>query len=85
MSTDIFEDLVAEDCLEYQDGDNGCEGEVGYHSTGGSDYRSWPRCTKHQEARMERRENSIEKYADSDIPPSWFDPADAGEHWGDDY
>jgi hypothetical protein len=35
--------------------------------------------------RLERYEDSMEKYARSDVAPSWFDPADAGERWDDDY
>ena len=33
---------------------------------------------------LDRYENSIERYADSDVPPDWFDPAAAGERWDDD-
>jgi len=35
--------------------------------------------------RLERYENSIERYADSDVAPSWFDPSYAGERWNEDY
>lgn len=73
--------VAAEECLDY--GAGNCRGPVDYHWTGGS--RSWPRCDYHQEQRMKRREESIEKYADSDVAPSWFDPAAAGERWEDDY
>jgi hypothetical protein len=34
---------------------------------------------------LDRRENSIERWADSDVPPPWFDPTFAGERWEDDY
>lgn len=33
---------------------------------------------------MKRRENSMEIYADSDLPPAWFDPTIAGERWSED-
>lgn len=66
-----------DECLEYGPD---CNGPVDYHWTGGT--QSWPRCDHHQQRRMERREESLERYADSDgAPPAWFDPADAGETW----
>jgi hypothetical protein len=69
-------------CLEESDA---CRGPVALWHSGGSGGRSWPRCTFHGERRLERFENSMERYADSDLAPDWFDPADAGERWDDDY
>ena len=60
-----------------------CEGVVEYRSLDGLKF--WPRCDLHFDIRLEDYENSIEKYANSDVAPSWFDPADAGERWEDDY
>ena len=60
-----------------------CEGIVEYSSLDG--LRFWPRCDTHFNIRLERYEDSIERYASSDVAPSWFDPADAGERWEDDY
>ena len=77
--------LNADECLEYHDGDNGCQGPVGYHWNGDPAGKTWPRCTNHQDRRERARDNSIEKYANSDVAPAWFDPADAGERWDDDY
>lgn len=68
-------------CLEESDE---CQGPVDYWTTGSS-LKAWPRCDYHGMRRQERYENSIEKYADSDVPPAWFDPADAGERWDEDY
>jgi hypothetical protein len=68
--------LDATECLDY-DPDT-CSGPVDYR-------HSWPRCAFHGEKRLRDHENSIERYADSDVAPSWFDPADAGERWDDDY
>lgn len=73
--------LNPEECLEFGDD---CRGPVEYHLRP-SDWKSFPRCDYHQERRLERRENSLEKYADSDVAPDWFDPADAGERWFEDY
>jgi hypothetical protein len=72
--------LDADECLNYGPD---CRGPVDYHWTGGT--RSWPRCEYHQDKRMASREGSVERYANSDVVPDWFDPMDAGEHWNDDY
>lgn len=61
-----------------------CRGKVEYHLRP-SDWKSFPRCERHQRARERSRETSLERYADSDVAPDWFDPADAGERWSDDY
>ena len=50
-----------------------------------ADWKSFPRCDFHQDQREQDRENSMERYADCDVAPSWFDPAYAGERWDDDY
>lgn len=67
--------------LECLDGPDGCSGPVEYRTTDG--YRAWPRCERHFDERLDREE-SYRSY-DSDSPPSWFDPAYAGERWDDDY
>lgn len=77
---EVEEPLNADECLDYHQG--GCCGPVDYRWTGGNSH--WPRCEHHWELRMERRENSMEIYADSDVVPDWFDPANAGERWDDD-
>lgn len=70
--------------LECLNENEDCKGPVEYHTTGMST-KAWPRCSFHQRLREEQYENSSERYAYSDIPPSDFDPADAGERWEDDY
>jgi hypothetical protein len=70
-------------CLE-DHGEGTCQGEVDYHWNGDPSGKAWPRCAKHQEAREERRENSMELYANSDVIPDWFDPSYAGERWEED-
>jgi hypothetical protein len=57
-----------------------CRGPVELHLRP-SDWRSFPRCDAHQAERERRRETSMERYADSDVAPSWLDPAYAGERW----
>ncbi len=72
--------LDASECLNYGPD---CRGQVDYRWSGGT--RHWPRCEFHIEQRLKAREDSSERYADSDCVPDWFDPADAGERWEDDY
>lgn len=69
------------DCLEASED---CDGPIALWYSGGLNGRSWPRCTFHGERRLERFENSMERYADSDVAPDWFDPSYAGERWDDD-
>lgn len=69
--------------MECLDLSNECRGDVTMWTTDGLKY--WPRCEFHGERRLARYENSIERYANSDVAPSWFDPTDAGERWDDDY
>jgi hypothetical protein len=70
-------------CLD-DHGDNTCRGPVEFHSIDGRS-KAFPRCALHWDRRLDRRENSIERWADSDVPPPWFDPTFAGERWEDDY
>jgi len=66
------------ECLEQHDGK--CKGPVNWHTTG-SRLKAFERCDWHQERRLDRYANSMERYADSQVPPSWFDPSHAGESW----
>lgn len=69
--------------LECLDGPEGCAGEVEYRTTPDrSDFRGFPRCETHFERRLEQAEHNLELL--SSTPPSWFDPMDAGEAWGED-
>ena len=69
--------MATEQCLNENEE---CQGPVDYWSTGNS-LKSWPRCDYHGQKRIDQYENSMEKYADSDVAPSWFDPTYAGETW----
>jgi hypothetical protein len=69
-----------EECLEYG---TDCLGDVDLHWVGTST-KAWPRCQFHAARRQQRYEDSIERYADSDVPPDWFDPSVAGERWNED-
>jgi hypothetical protein len=71
------------ECLEDR-GEGTCRGPVEYHSIDPGRQNAFPRCAHHWEERLERRESSMERYADSDVAPPWFDPAYAGERWEED-
>ena len=77
--------LTTEDCLEYGRPDSPCRGPVEYHSVDPGRSTAVPRCSKHWNERLERYDNSIERWANSDVEPAWFSPADAGERWHEDY
>lgn len=62
-----------------------CSGRVEYRTPLSASGRSFPRCEGHWHARLREQERIDEAYPDSPIPPSWFDPAAAGEHWDSDY
>lgn len=67
--------------LECMNANEDCEGVVEWHSIDPGRARAFPRCEAHWRSRLAARENSMERYADSDVPPSWFDPSYAGEVW----
>lgn len=68
------------ECIEYTPGV--CRGEVQPFSPRG--FGGPLRCGHHIDKRIESYENSMERYANSDVVPDWFDPNYAGERWDDD-
>lgn len=64
-------------------GQSTCHGPVEYRlAPSGS---AIPRCERHHNDRWDQYQQSeLERYADSDLPPAWFDPAAAGERWTED-
>ena len=76
-----------EECLGFGDERVPCKGTVEYRWNGYNDGKSSLRCAAHGDAQIDRANdpNSVAKYADSDVPPSWFDPTIAGERWDEDY
>ena len=73
----------ADECLDYNP--ETCDGPVDLHWSGGMNGRSWPRCRHHADLRDYHYEHSMERYADSDCVPDWFDPDAIGERWEADY
>jgi hypothetical protein len=72
--------LDPEECLEYGDD---CQGPVEYRWPGVGE-KHWPRCVYHGDRRIDNV-SELEIAAQSPLAPSWFDEADAGERWDDDY
>lgn len=68
-------------CLDRHKGD--CQGAVEMRHSMSPTGRSFPRCDKHLEDRLEVQDKYREYQ--SDTPPSWFDPTYAGERWDEDY
>lgn len=75
------------ECLDHDPTHDTCSGPVEFHPTPPRGTTAWPRCQKHNIERWDRyeRSDSIERYAESDVTPDWFDPSIAGERWDDDY
>lgn len=70
----------AEECIEYDP--DACGGDVELFAPGNGN--AFPRCRVHRERRAKSYETSMERYADSDVIPDWFDPANIGEAWSED-
>lgn len=75
-----MDEYTFEDCLG--SGEHGGEVFYGPSSTGATSYVM---CEAHRAERMERTMAIRQRYPDSDVAPSWFDPTYAGERWNDDY
>lgn len=71
------------ECLDRHEG--GCSGKVELREPLSASGKSFPRCASHWRKRLDRQEDINRRYPDSDMPPKWFDPLAAGEHWNDDY
>lgn len=83
MATPATTDLQATDCLDY--GHGKCIGPVQYRMPLSGTGRGFPRCNWHWELRLAEQERIQRDYPDSPVAPGWFEPADAGEHWDEDY
>jgi hypothetical protein len=75
--------LFPADCLEW--GQSACRGPVEYRVSLSPSGRPFPRCDRHWDLRLEEQERISERYPDSPLPPSDFDPGYAGERWDDEY
>jgi hypothetical protein len=59
-----------------------CEGQVEYRAALSGTGKAFPRCEKHWSDRLDLEEQINQRYPEH--PPSDFDPAYAGEAWGED-
>lgn len=68
-------------CLD--EGRGHCEGQVEYRLALSATGRSFPRCERHWNERLDAQEEHARRYPDSDLPPADFDPSYAGERWNE--
>lgn len=73
--------VAAQECLR---GPDGCRGPIRERVAAGGTTMIYE-CETHMAQSMERLDRISRDYPDSPVPPSWFDPAYAGERWDDDY
>jgi len=66
-------------CIAYGERGEGCEGAVEYRMPLSGTGRSFPRCDKHWDERLDLEEGLRERYPEQ--PPSDWSPLDAGESW----
>ena len=68
-------------CLDAHKGN--CEGGVEYHlNPDRDDFKAFPRCRLHQQARLKSAEEHFRKYPVN--PPRSFSELDANESWDED-
>jgi hypothetical protein len=71
------------ECLDAGEaGEDPCQGPIEYRMALSGTGRSFPRCEKHWEKRLEVQQGINERYPHHQ--PADFDPMDAGEVWGED-
>lgn len=70
-------------CLRSHEGTEGCEGPVTYRLSHAGTGLPVAECSHHQDVSARYHEGLRERYPDSDTPPAWFDPTNAGETWSD--
>jgi hypothetical protein len=69
------------ECLDDYEGS--CSGAVEYRMALSGTGRSFPRCDKHWDDRLEVQEGINQRYPSQQ--PADFDPMYAGERWDEDY
>jgi hypothetical protein len=60
-----------------------CEGTIEYREPLSSTGRSFPRCERHWDMRLQTQDEINRRYPDQQ--PADFDPMYAGERWDEDY
>lgn len=80
-----MEDIDPNDPSCINSGDpEGCYGTVEYRTPLSGTGKSFARCDKHWSQRLIQEAELRQRYPDSDVPPSDFDPMYAGERWNED-
>ena len=59
-----------------------CEGPVEFRAPLSGTFRSFPRCAKHWDERLDLEQGLRERYPEQ--PPADWSPLDAGEAWSED-
>ena len=70
---------VIETCEDHDDGE-ACTARATEYSPAGRAL-----CQRHANRFWDQRLRIERDYPDSSMAPSWFDPANAGEHWDSDW
>ena len=68
-------------CIEHHTDE--CGGVVEFRESLTGTGTPIPRCDNHWDKRLAWQERHDQRYPDTDTPPSWFDPAYAGETWNE--
>jgi hypothetical protein len=71
------------DRIECLDGPDGCKGEIDYRMALSATGKSFPRCDKHWDERLDAQEGINQRYPA--MAPADFDESYAGERWDEDY
>ncbi len=80
MTASTDHTLPASECIAHGPD---CHGPVEYRMPLSGTGKSFPRCTKHWQDRLDLEQHIAERYPTH--PPADWSPLDAGEHWDDDY
>jgi hypothetical protein len=81
-TTTEVEDREELECLDDY-GEGICRGNVELRYPLSGTGKSFPRCDFHWDKRLREQDRIDRTYPAQ--PPAWFDPANAGEHWDEDY
>lgn len=80
LTEDDIADTAPPAPLQCMEGEEGCDGPVEYRVALSPTGRSFPRCEKHWQKRLDRQAVIRRRYG-GDVAPADFDPTYAGETW----
>lgn len=73
------------ECLHHWPEQETCSGGVESHPALSGTGTVIAYCERHWAEAIERDQQLRVNFPDSEFPPAWFDEANAGERWNDDY